>query len=51
MTTTVMQLILRSRFVNQKLILCADVLLSGVTTWLTYFLSNKLFYYPLAELK
>ena len=48
MTTTVMQLILRSRFVNQKLILCADVLLSGVTTWLTYFLSNKLFYYHLA---
>ena len=48
MTTTMMQLILRSHFVNQKLILCADVLLSGVTTWLTYLLTNNLFSYHLA---
>lgn len=43
-----MQLILRSRFVNQRLILCADVLLSGATTSLTYLLTNRLFPYHLA---
>ena len=43
MTKSFLNFILRSRFVNQKLILGADVLLSGVVTWLTYLLSNNLF--------
>lgn len=48
MTKSFLNFILRSRFVNQKLILGADVLLSGVVTWLTYLLSNNLFSYHLA---
>lgn len=48
MTKSFLNFILRSRFVNQKLILGADVLLSGVVTWLTYLLSNNLFSYRLA---
>lgn len=48
MTKSFLNFILRSRFVNQKLILGADVLLSGAVTWLTYLLSNNLFSYHLA---
>lgn len=48
MTKFLMRFILRSPYVNQKLILCADVLLSGLVTWFTYLLTNNLFSYHLA---
>lgn len=48
MTKSFMQLVLRSRFVNQRLIFCADVVLSGAITSFTYFLTNRLFPYHLA---
>lgn len=48
MTKSFMELVLRSRFVNQRLILCADIILSGATTSFTYFLTNRLFPYHLA---
>lgn len=43
-----MQMILRSRFMNPRLILGADVLLSGIVTWFTYLLTNNLFSYHFA---
>lgn len=43
MTTTLMQLIMRSRFVSQRLIFCTDVALSVGSTWLTYSLISLIF--------
>lgn len=43
MTTTLMQLIMRSRFVSQRLIFCTDVALSVGSTWLTYSLISIIF--------
>lgn len=44
-----MHFILRSRFVNQRLILCADVVLSAIATFLTYLLTDRLFPYEMAR--
>lgn len=45
MTKSFMELVLRSRFVSQRLILCTDVILSGATTTFTYYLTSRLFPY------
>ena len=43
MTTTMMQLIMRSRFVSQRLIFITDVALSVGSTLLTYSLISLIF--------